>query len=355
MPETELELNEEVAGYIRVPYSYYKRNNGCRSKILLLSTVFTFSNAQNATCNSSFTTFGERLRLSRSTVARGIKALKISGEITQDKSRRSCAAYSDAQRTKERGFVKVELFLYFTLFSVRGEDKPRYLTNAEIDVLSLIKTHCANKENSGKFVGSVRGIAKTLNLNKNTVQDALSVLLRAGLIYRPGDYRGVNGNKRSTYTVNAKLLRRSERNYKKKTAPTSAPKEKALSAEERAADARSARESYYSERRNRAIDRAKYFEDKLNQDATYKAIDTAYRAMPMKLAYAEHHHLPNYEALRAQERELETKRRQRMAEFRISEEDLTPRWTCEKCSDTGFLPNGHMCDCYTPPTGGRQS
>lgn len=351
MPETELQLNEDVTGSLRVPYSYYKRNHGSRSKILLLSTIFTFS--KNSTCNLSFNKFAERLSLSRSTVARGIKALKDSGEILQDKSRRSCAAYTDAKRTSDRGFVKVDLYFYFTLFTIRREKDQRYLTKAEIDVLSLIKTHCSNKENGGNFLGSVRGIAGTLNLNKNTVQNALSVLLRAGLIYRPSDYRGVNGNKRSVYTVNMKLLRRSERNYKKTLVTATLPK-KALTPEEKAADARAARERYYFERRNRSENRVQYFKDKLNQDVTYKAINTAYRSLTPKIGYAEAHHLPDLEALRAQKQELKEQRKRRMAEFGISEEDLTPRWVCEKCQDTGYLPNGHMCDCYDPSTWRRQ-
>lgn len=43
---------------------------------------------------------------------------------------------------------------------------------------------------------------------------------------------------------------------------------------------------------------------------------------------------------------------ERMAALNISPEDLRPRYRCVKCSDTGFLPNGQMCDCY--PKGGRR-
>ena len=30
----------------------------------------------------------------------------------------------------------------------------------------------------------------------------------------------------------------------------------------------------------------------------------------------------------------------------FTEADFTPRYACTKCSDTGFLPDGKMCDCY---------
>ena len=29
-----------------------------------------------------------------------------------------------------------------------------------------------------------------------------------------------------------------------------------------------------------------------------------------------------------------------------TEEDLKPKYSCNKCNDTGYLPNGKMCDCY---------
>ena len=30
----------------------------------------------------------------------------------------------------------------------------------------------------------------------------------------------------------------------------------------------------------------------------------------------------------------------------LEEEDLRPQYSCKKCSDTGYLPNGKPCDCY---------
>ena len=39
-------------------------------------------------------------------------------------------------------------------------------------------------------------------------------------------------------------------------------------------------------------------------------------------------------------------RRQALLRLGIREEDLSPRYECSKCSDTGFLPNGKVCDCY---------
>ena len=32
----------------------------------------------------------------------------------------------------------------------------------------------------------------------------------------------------------------------------------------------------------------------------------------------------------------------------LTDADFLPRYACKKCSDTGYLPDGSMCDCYSP-------
>lgn len=348
MSDSYLQLNEDVPGYIRTPYSYFKRHRR-RSEIMILSAVFSFSDAGNARCNYSYRQFEEKLNLSHGSVARAIKALKESGEISQDKSRRSRTAYNDAKRTKENGFVKIELYLYHTLFNIRGEKEACLLTNAEIDVLCFIKTHCSNQRGDGTFLGSVRGIARTLNLSKTTVQDAIDTLLHAGLIYRPA--RGVNGHERSLYTVNEKLLRRTERNYKRATEPKK-PSRKALSPEQKKEEERIERERYYTELRRRAQNRVYFFEDQLDKDDTYKEITSKWKGKDIEIARAEVYNLPELEELRKEKRRLGAQRARRMAELDISESDLKPQWRCRRCNDEGFLPNGKLCDCY--PGRGRK-
>lgn len=358
MAETDLQLNESVKGYARLPYSIYKRQYGGRalrrSEILLLGTIFSFSSANDAAsesaCNMSYRKFEEKLMLSHGTVARGIKALKRLGAVTQDKSRRSGASYQCVNPPKETGVVTIEFYLYSTKFAVRGEKEARYLPKSAIDVLCLIKTHCANKRGCGYFVGSVRSIAGTLHLTKTTVQKAIDLLLGAKLVFRSQEGRGVNGHKRSRFTVNEKLLRRTEKNYRKETAPPTS--EKRLSKAERAADERAERESYYATLQNRAQQRVKWFSDRLNQDSTYTKINAAVRALDISIARAELYKPSDVGRLQKEQRRLQIDRATRMAELNVSEADLVPKWRCTKCSDTGFFPNGKLCDCYLK--GGRK-
>lgn len=358
MAETDLQLNESVKGYARLSYSIFKRQYGGRalrrSEILLLGTIFSFSSANDAAsesvCNMSYRKFEEKLMLSHGTVARGIKALKQFGEIRQDKSRRSGASYQCVNPPKERGFIKIDLYLYATKFTVRGEKEARYLPKSAIDVLCLIKTHCSDSKGDGFFIGSVRSIAGTLNLTKTTVQKAIDLLLGAKLVFRSQEGRGVNGYKRSRFTVNEKLLRRTEKNYRKETAPPTP--EKRLSKAEQAADERAERENYYATLQNRAQQRIKWFSDCLDQDSTYTKINAAVRALDISIARAELYNPSDVGRLQKEQRRLQIDRATRMEELNVSEADLVPKWRCKKCSDTGFYPNGKMCDCY--PKGGRK-
>lgn len=354
MEDTALQLNE-VPGYIDQPYSFFKktlsRNGGRklrRSEILLYATVYSFSRSDDdtATCNLAYSKFEQKLGLSHGTVARGIGALKEAALVNQDKSRRTGASYKCTSKIKENGFIRTEFYLFSTKFEAKGE-APRYLTTSEINVLSLIKTHCGNKKGSGVFTGSVRGIARTLGLSFTIVQKCITTLLKMHLIFRSEENRGRNGYKRSGYTVNAKLLRRTEKNYKRDIEPPK-PK-KALSSEAReieAANARAEREHYYAVLREVAENRRQSFLDHLNRDDTYKRVDDALRALPPKIGRAEAFNLPELLHLKNEEKRLQAQRARRMAELGITEEELRPKYRCARCSDTGFKPDGTMCDCY---------
>lgn len=357
MSEAALQLNEERTGNIRIPYSAFKTPlyaNGGRklapSELLIFGAVYSFSDDEGtARCNMSYSRFEDKLRLSRGTVGRGIKALKQAGKIEQDKSRRSCASYKCVNRPQGRGAVSVDYFLFATQFTVKGEAEPRYLTSAELLVLCHIKTHCGHK---GEFVGSVDSIAKTLGLASSTVDKSLNTLMRADLIYRP--VRGLNGRKRSKYTVNQKLLKRTEKAHRKQAETTErAEPAGKLTEAERAHEARTEFERYYAERQRIARARADQFKDRLNADDTYSRIEREIREKEPKQSRAEVFNLPEADELARRLKRLRAERAKRMAELCITEADLKPNYKCSKCEDTGYRKkDGRMCDCY--PKRGRK-
>ena len=51
-------------------------------------------------------------------------------------------------------------------------------------------------------------------------------------------------------------------------------------------------------------------------------------------------------ALRSKLETIKERRKSILQAVGIRESDLLPNYSCKKCSDTGFLKDGRMCDCY---------
>ncbi len=113
-----------------------------------------------------------------------------------------------------------------------------------------------------------------------------------------------------------------------------------------AADERSEREHYYAVRRAAALERAEQAQRRAAQDPDFSAAERILKAGEIELAKAEIYAPEKLPALRARMQEARSRRSAALAAAGLSEADLIPHFTCEKCSDTGFLPNGVMCDCY---------
>ncbi|MBR2375542.1 MAG: DnaD domain protein [Clostridia bacterium] len=115
-----------------------------------------------------------------------------------------------------------------------------------------------------------------------------------------------------------------------------------------AANAKSDRERYYALLREKAQSRADKYLAKANGNARFKEITSKLSKMEIALAKAEVFEpafLPN---LTKEKAELLSERKAILSGLGIEESQLFPQFTCAKCSDTGFLPNGVACNCYKP-------
>lgn len=353
MTELTAEFNiSEQEGYLRVPYSFFKQplfgaggRKPTRSEISLYGLIYGLSarkDGETASCKMAYSTFEGKLHVSRSTVARDIQSLKSAGKIAQDKSHKTCASYCVTESREYKG-IKIELYLFDTKFSFKGEETPRYLTQAEIHLLSLIKTHCENEKGRGKFTNSIRGMASMLGLNKNTVQNGIAALLRAELIFRPR--KGINNGDRSEYTVNKKLLRNLSKEYKKATEDKPV---KRLTEAEREADERTERDRFYAQRRQAALDRSESFKRQAMQDETFRTATRELGRLTPQMGKAEAFgNTAELGELRRKERQLKAQRAKRLTLLGLSEDDLLPHWHCPACEDTGYIKeSGQACSCY---------
>ena len=113
-----------------------------------------------------------------------------------------------------------------------------------------------------------------------------------------------------------------------------------------AANAKSDRERYYALLREKAQSRAEKFLAKANANDRFKAISAELSKMEIALAKAEVFNPETLPALKAQKKALIKERKDILASLGIEESQLLPQFTCKRCSDTGFLPDGTACNCY---------
>ena len=119
-------------------------------------------------------------------------------------------------------------------------------------------------------------------------------------------------------------------------------------------EAKAERERWYSSRREEAERNAENIYKRFMQDETFRGIDKRLRAIPIEIARAEieskNGSVKAKQKLVKLTQEEGRLRQQRLSIIELngmSEEDLFPKWHCEKCKDTGFLESGAACDCYT--------
>ena len=347
MGEAVLQLNiPDKIDYIRRPYCLFQREiNGrkpCRSVLTIAGAISSFSMGAAKSCGYSYSAFQNKFGYSRATVAHAIAELKKSGEIAQSK-RKSGAVYH-YEGENSGAYITTEIWLYHTLFRIGS--KERYLRNSEIDVLSLMMTHANNPNGAGTYRGSFRMIEGILSLSHHTVHKAISALLEAGLIFRAAEDKGVNGHKMSVYRINAKLIRRSKKAYKKAQERQNAPKDY-RNEQEKAADARAEMARYYAIRQDERQRRIEHFKGLLESDGEYVRVQKEIRRLDIEIAKAEVFNLGTIAQLRAEMRQKEAIRARRMAALNVSEKDLNPPYYCVECHDTGERIADHrMCDCW---------
>ena len=113
-----------------------------------------------------------------------------------------------------------------------------------------------------------------------------------------------------------------------------------------AADDRADRERYYSNLQAKAQARADINLDKAKANPLFNEINGKLSKLEFELAKAELYNPKELSTLELAKEKLLEDRKACLFTMGMSESDLTPKWKCEKCSDTGWRSNGIACDCY---------
>ena len=113
-----------------------------------------------------------------------------------------------------------------------------------------------------------------------------------------------------------------------------------------AADAKTDREKFYAERRDKAQSVADKFLAKANANARFKELTRSLAKMELSLAKAEIYDPATLPKLQEEQRLMQEERKTLLTGMGIEEWQLTPQYACKHCNDTGFTKSGAACRCY---------
>ena len=111
-------------------------------------------------------------------------------------------------------------------------------------------------------------------------------------------------------------------------------------------DSRIARERWYAERKQKAMNAAEKVHKRFMQDKEYAKRYNRLREIEKEQGQAEARgDMETAAKLERERNRLQTEKRGIIERQGMTEEDLEPKWHCKKCRDSGFV-EGYPCDCY---------
>ncbi len=113
-----------------------------------------------------------------------------------------------------------------------------------------------------------------------------------------------------------------------------------------AADEKSDRERFYAQRRRMAMRHAERARAIAEQDADFKEAEKILRKGELELAKATLYAPETLPEIQARMDAAREKREAALSRLKLSDRDFAPKFFCQKCSDTGYKPDGYPCDCY---------
>lgn len=339
----------QLNNFDRLPLGLLQRPRLPFGALFVLSDVFSFT-GEKLSCLRTYKSFEKRLGISRATVGRALRKSKDKGLIEHNNEKGYVFTNEDFNRDL---FLRIEQWVHIEYFNIRGIC--RRLKLSERVIYGRIFTSADNKNKRIKTCEySYSELEQATGISEKTVKRAVWALIRAGLIFRPKEDKGVNAYKKSTYTLNYKLIRELQKKYKKedksdKNQITEASAGEYKTREQLGRERRAKIEDMYSQMRANAERKADENLARARLDKRFKDAERDIDDLSIKIAFAgvrEPQTAPELETMLAQAK------RRRLSVMRIlglTEEDLKPQYACKLCGDTGFrIADGKVCKCFPP-------
>ena len=113
-----------------------------------------------------------------------------------------------------------------------------------------------------------------------------------------------------------------------------------------AANARSARDKWYADKRAKAESVADRYREIVNGSERFKQIERALGNLNLEMAKAELYEPNRLPVLEAEKADYLEERQELLAHLNVQEWQLEPQYECKKCKDSGYQADGRLCDCY---------
>ncbi len=346
-----LNIRERIE-YFHVPMSY-TLPKGARKTTRTASIIFGLY----STWKSTYISYPEICALT------GFSSATIASANRQLVERGMIEATRAGSTTKYVAKVRPDKRDYITLDAEELNDrgivfrgKFLHLTRTQCIILHTIMSRLTfekvNGQERGVFECVNNRLANMVSCDGSTAGDALHRLMKIGVLSRI--WKARNRYEKNKYIVDREFLEayRKHTEERKKRARRRAVEKNAgamIPAENAVLDARADFERHHAQNYARAIEAAEKNVAIANADEAFREAERTRRRLEIDVAKAEVFtplRLPDLQ------KELEAANLARAAaldRLGISSEDLTPQWTCARCSDTGWLPDGRMCGCYRPP------
>lgn len=306
----------------------------------------------------TYKNYEEVLECSPATTRKFIVELTESGKIEQDKSNRMYSQYTVLAKPGGKGYINFDR-KYFDIINKHIKSPIHWTNSLELIVCRMIR-HIIS-ENTGSFVASIKQIANMVGISERCAGSGIGKLLKHKVIFRPEEYKGMYEGKASEYRFRTKLKNAliSYEEERREEAKKKVQERRVLPQEKRKkpaavedADARADWERYHAENKNRAEDQAEQNLKRAKENPEFNQAEREIKTREIELARAEVYGTEEQVKTLVQRlAESKERRRNALKAIAMTDNDLIANYTCKKCSDTGFMKDGRMCDCYKPPRG----
>ena len=332
------------------------------SELKLIGEIYSFSNMKgkpDELCKRSLTDFQNATGYSRSTVSANVNTITAEGIVTQKKNFHDKAEYKFEGKKDNELFINFEECLKHIEFEFPREDRKREMRDYEYFLISFMGSYC-NIPGAKGCQFTLQELCDKTGICLKYLRKGLRSLIDADLLYCNNRLWYARTDKRFKFNVRKEIRllmihtprRASEKQGKEyseepaRQAPVADWKQAAAEAA-LAADLRGEREHFYAVRHQRALDLAAENRKKAAGNADFKKAEIEIPVKELELSRAEVHHSDKVPELRRVLEDFKERHKNALRLVGLTENDLLPNYECKKCSDTGFMKDGRMCDCYT--------